>query len=186
MTDDAHVPAAERELGAHFVGLLVGEEAQHHHRALALGQRFDAPGEPLALERGRLRGLEGRVRIAPGLEQRLAPPRPAPQLEHRHAAAAEHERGDPLRLAHLPGAQALERHEEHLLDEVRGRLPVAQVAQPVQPHARREAAIELCFRNRIGRCAGLRDAPGERAVIQCGEAGILGHRPSIAILLEDV
>ncbi|MCU0806037.1 MAG: hypothetical protein MUF79_13280 [Burkholderiales bacterium] len=38
---------------------------------------------------------------------------------------------DPLGLAYLAGAQALERHEEHLLHEIGGRVPVAQMAQAV-------------------------------------------------------
>ena len=138
------------------------------------------------MERQRLRRLEGLGSVAPGLEQHLAPPRPAPHLEHRHAAGAEHERGNPLRLAQLPGAQALERDEEHLLHEVRRRLPVAQVAQAVEANTRPKAAVELCFGCRIGRRAGLGNTPGERAIVERGETGILGHGPSIATICEDV
>ena len=54
--------------------------------------------------------------------------------------------------------------QEHLLHEVRRRLPVAQVAQAVEAHARREAPVELCLGCRIGRGAGPGDAPGERGV----------------------
>jgi hypothetical protein len=128
VADHAHIASGDRQLRAHLVRLLIGEEGEHHHRALAFGERFQASGEAIGIERQRLRRLERLGRVAPCLEQRLAPPCPTPQLEHRHAAGVEHEGCDSLRVAHFPDAQALERHEEHLLHEVRRRMPVAQVA----------------------------------------------------------
>jgi len=56
---------------------------------------------------------------------------------------SEDERSEPLRLAHPPRAQPLQRHQHHLLHQVRGRLPVAQVTQAVEAHARREPAVKL-------------------------------------------
>ena len=110
----------------------------------------------------------------------------APPHGARDAAGAEHERGDPRGLAHLPGTQALERLEEHLLYEVRRRLPVTQVAQAIEPHARAEPPVKLCFGCRIGRGAGLGNPAGERAVVERGEMGFLRHGRSIAIISKDV
>jgi hypothetical protein len=66
-------------------------------------------------------------------------------------------------------------------------VPIAQVPQTVEPDARREAAVELGFGGRVGRRrAGLGNTAGERAVVERGESGILGHAPSITFLSEDV
>jgi hypothetical protein len=63
-------------------------------------------------------------------------------------------------------------------------VPVAQVAQAVEPHARRKAPVELRFGGGIGRGRG--DAAGKRTVIERGERGILRHGSSITSLLRDV
>jgi hypothetical protein len=65
-------------------------------------------------------------------------------------------------------------------------VPVAQVAQAVEPHARRKAPVELGFGGGIGRGPGRGDAAGERTVIERGERGILRHGSSITSLLRDV
>ena len=49
-------------------------------------------------------------------------------------------------LADRAGAQLLDGQQHDLLDEVARRLFVSQVTEPVQAHARREAAIELRLR----------------------------------------
>ena len=159
----------------HLVARLVREEAERHHRALALGERLEAPCEPLRVERERLGRLEG-LRAAVGLQQPLAAPGPAPDLEHRHAAGAEDEGGDLLRVADLPRAQALERHEEHLLREVVRGVGVAQVPEAVQPHARREPPIELGFGRGVAALARGRDASRELGILE----SVFPHSASIA------
>jgi hypothetical protein len=64
---------------------------------------------------------------------------------------------------------------------------VAQVAQPVEPNARREAPVQLGLGRGIGRrSASLGNAARERSVVERGERGVLGHMRSIAFLFEDV
>jgi hypothetical protein len=88
--------------------------------------------------------------------------------EHRHAAHAEHERGELLRLANSAGAQALERRDHHLLHQVRRGVPVAQVSQPVQANARCKPPVELG----LGFGIALRAAARDRR----RELGVLGRR----------
>ena len=74
-----------------------------------------------------------------------------------------------------------------MLHEIGRGIPVAQVAQPVQAHARRQAPVKLGFGGGIGRGgAGLGNTPGERAVVERGETRILGHKASIATISADV
>ena len=63
----------------------------------------------------------------------------------------------------LAGAQALQRHQEHLLHEVVRRMRIAQVPQAVQAHARRQAAIELGFGCGIDPRRGRRNARASAA-----------------------
>ncbi len=179
VADDPDVARREAELVRRGVGGLVGKEARHQHRALALGEPFEAGGELALFQGARLGRLDRLFHVAPGLEQPLAPRRSATQLEHRHPAHAEDERGEPLGVAQAAGAQPLEGRHEHLLHQVLGGVPVAQVAQPVEPHPRREAAAELGLGLRVGGGSAPGDGPGERGVV---------HRLSIIpkLLCEEV
>src|SRR5688572_25440617 len=105
MADYAHVSAGEAELRAHFVALLVRVEAQNHDRAFALGKRLQATGQPVGIERQRLRRLKSLRRVTPNFEQCFPPPSPAPYLQNHHARGAEDERGDALGFAYLSGTQ---------------------------------------------------------------------------------
>jgi len=114
----------------HLPGFLVEGQVLH-------APALDAPAAELeAVQR-----VHRFRRLAVGLEKPFPPPRSAPDIENRHAAHAEDEGGDFLRLAQLSRAQALERHEEHLLHEVVRRVRVAQVPQAVEAHARREPLV---------------------------------------------
>src|SRR6185369_923067 len=72
-----------------------------------------------------------------------------PHLHRHHAAHAEDERDDALRLAHLSGAQLLDRRDHDVLHEIEGCLVVAQVPAPVEAYARGEAAVELGLGPRV-------------------------------------
>jgi hypothetical protein len=71
-----------------------------------------------------------------------------------------------------------QRHEDHLLHEVVRRVRVAQVAQAVEAHARREPAVELGFGGGIDPLARRRDAARELGVFQSFQ----GHARSITVL----
>jgi len=60
------------------------------------------------------------------------------------------------------------------------------MAHAVEANAWPEAAIELCFGGRVRRRVGLGNAPGERAVLEGRESGMLGHELSISVVSEDV
>ena len=94
------------------------------------------------------------------LAQLLAPPFPPLQVFHHRPAHAEDERADLIDVADRAAAQLLDRQQHHLLDQIARRVLVAQMAQPVEPDAWREAAIQLA----LGRLRPLRaPAPRPRA-----------------------
>lgn len=65
------------------------------------------------------------------------------------------------------------------------RVPVTQVAQAIQPYARRQPPVELRFGGGIDTCASGRDAAREGSIVKrCGD--FLGHTRSIAIVCKDV
>src|SRR5262245_43517255 len=133
--------------------------------ALPLGKRFQAGGQPVALEDARLVLLERLLGDAVGLEQRPAPRRPAALVHHHYAAGAQHEGSEPLGLAQLPGPQALERHQEHLLHQVRRCMSIAQMTQTVEPHPWRETPAELCLGGCVEGICGSGDRPGKVGVL---------------------
>jgi hypothetical protein len=50
------------------------------------------------------------------------------------------------RFPDLSRAQPLDRHQQHLLDQIRRGLALAQVFEPIQAHARGQTAIKLGLR----------------------------------------
>jgi hypothetical protein len=60
------------------------------------------------------------------------------------------------------------------------------MAESIEPHAGREAAIELRLGGRVGRAAGLGNPARERAVVERREPLIIEHEPRIANISEDV
>jgi hypothetical protein len=155
-----------------------------HYRALALGERLQAPGELVRVEAQEAQAPRPPRRYCRRSEQRLAAPGAAPDFQHHHATHARDERGDPLRLAQLPRSQPLERHEEHLLHEVVRRMRIAQVAEAVESHAWRKSPIKLCFGRRIKCRAGRSNAPREGGVLEC--FGVFRHAGNSTVICWDV
>ena len=116
--DYPDVARGESELDAHGLRRSLVVEGHHEHRALALGQALEALAEATRIERLEAvideRGQVGRER----LEEPLASQATAPPVDHHLPAGAEDERGEPLRLADFAGAELLQDHEQHVLDEI--------------------------------------------------------------------
>ena len=63
-------------------------------------------------------------------------------------------------------------------------MPIAQVAQSVEPRAWRKPPIKLCFSGRIKRHAGCSNAARERGVLEC--FGVFRHAGNITVICWDV
>src|SRR6185436_12501518 len=109
---------------------------------LAFVERPHAACEPFAIEWCRV-GLDRYEHAAELLEELLLALRAPPEVEHGHAARAEHERRELHRIAQASGPQGLERRQQHLLDEVVGGGRRPQVTQAVEPDARTHPATYL-------------------------------------------
>ena len=126
VADDAHVAGAQAERAAHGIGRLLVVEAQHQHRTLALGQPLQAVRDALVIEPRRDVQVGDRDLVGMAPQQLLAPTLAAQQVDHRHAAGAEHERHDARRLVECAGAQLLDRQRHHVLHQVVCGMVVAQ------------------------------------------------------------
>ena len=165
VADYADVARGEPELDAHGLRRSLVVEGHHEHSALALGQALEAPAEAACIERLPTpideRGQVGRER----LEEPLATQPAAPPVDHHLPAGAENERGEPLRLADFAGAELLQDHEQHVLDEIgRGGL-VAQVPQAIEADAGRKPPAELRLRGGVPVRCGRSNAPRELRVV---------------------
>jgi hypothetical protein len=68
------------------------------------------------------------------------------QVEHRHTAGSQHERGQLLRFPQAARSQSFQRRDQNLLRQIFRGMFVPQVTQSIQPDARRHTAEQLGFR----------------------------------------
>lgn len=164
MTDRAY--GARREIQIlgdprRFALRIVGEQQDE---PFALGKAAQARRDTRHIERGERRGGSLHRRIDKTRRQRLAPSSdPSFRVAH-HPAGSEDERSNLIDLLYFTGAQALDREQQHLLREIVSARIAPQVPTAVQPHPRREAAVELRLFGigGAGRAAG--DSARERLV----------------------
>ena len=143
MPDRADCARRDTEILCDSRRLTVRVEREQHDEPVPLGERAQARHDARRVERcdGRRRRLHRSLHESRG--QRFPPPRdPAFGVSH-HPAGPQDERSDFLRPAHFTGVQPLDREQQNVLCEVVGGRIVLQVPAAVQPHARREAAIQL-------------------------------------------
>ena len=159
MTDDPHVAGRGPELSRHLVCRPLGVERQEHNRAFPLGKPRQAQFQPVDIEhRVVCRQRERTVSIS-RFAQLFPPPLPPFQIDRHRPARAEDERCDLIGVADLIRRAASQSSAASLLHQIEGGILVVQVTKAVEPHARREAPIQLAFR-RLGRARG---AAGDRA-----------------------
>ncbi len=143
MTDHSYIACFQAQVIRNFFGRPVSTEREQHHRALAFREVAKATEQAPAL---RLRA-DFRVHrdsfLDVRLEQLLAPRAPTSQLQYRQACSAKHERHHLFGLPKLAGPQMLESDEKDLLDEIRRRVPVTQMLEPVEADSRRETPAEF-------------------------------------------
>ena len=124
-------------------------EGQENDHAFALGEPGEARLEAVNVERGVSSWGFDHVRDHESFAQLLAPPLQPLQVFRHRSAHAEDKRRDLIDIANRSTPQLLDRQEHHLLDEIARRVLVAQMAKPVQPHARGKAPIQLAL-GRLG------------------------------------
>ncbi len=143
MTDYPHIARFQAQVIRNFFGRRVCTEREQYYRALTFRELAKATEQAPAL---RLRA-DFRVHLDSfldvRLEQLLAPRPPASQLQYRQPCSAKHERHHLFGMPKLAGPQMLEGDEKDLLNEIRRRVPVAQMLEPIEADSRRETPAEF-------------------------------------------
>lgn len=176
MADDANVRLRDPEKAGRFRPGLVVVEGHHDHGAFTLAEGLNAAGQLTVVDAGHRRRF--RDEMASEYRQQLfLAPRAAPQIEHRHAAGAQHEVGELVRFSQSSGAKRFEYFHEHLLHEVVRGSRRSQVAETIEPNPRRHAAAQLGF----GLAIAGSDARCEVGVVHSD----IHRAPFYRLLLED-
>jgi len=168
MPDHTHIASRNAQRDSHFLSGAIVIESHHENGALPLRQALEA-----LLEASRVERIVGgfdhrRQALSEGVQEALAPTGASPAVDGDLATGAENEGCEFFRFANGTRAQLLKGHDQDVLDEVRRCRLTAQVAQAVQPYARRKAPAELGLSGSVPVRRSSEDLPGERAVFGKG------------------
>jgi len=155
MADHPHVGLRDAQRPAGFGSRPLVEEGHDDHRALTLPQRLDAASQAVRVERRHL-PLRGHEHTAKLFEQLFLAARTPALIEDRHAAGAEHEVGQLVRIPQPAGPKRLQHLHQYLLNEIvrgRGR---PQMPQAVQADAWSHASAHLGLGLGVARSDSLR------------------------------
>ena len=174
MPDHANVRFRDPEKAGGFTGRLLVVEGHHDDRTFALVERLNASSQLTIVEPGHRRRI--RHEIASECRQQLfLPSRGAPKVEYRHAARAQHEVGELVRLPQTSRSKRFEHLQEHVLHEVVRGGWRSQVPKTVKPDPRPHAAAEFSFCLTIA---------GRDARCKVGVAQPEIHRPPLYVCYE--
>ena len=178
MAYHSNVASRESQLFADGIRRTIVIERHHQYSALAFRQAFEALLQSVRIERMLLVFEHGFELVAESFEDALAPNAAAAPVDHHLSAGTQNEGREAVGLTNCTGPQLLQRHQQYVLNQIRGSSLATQMTKAVQPYARRKASTQLGLRCDIDLRPGTRDTLRERTVVFMIDSGVL-HEWSI-------